>query len=186
LKVNIIGIILFITGVIIVINGVVGTYISISEFRSIDISGEPATYIDWTNFFMMASGPLTYGMVLIGVSEIIRILHKHHLHPTKNKVKENPDSADEIENTSERWAISEAVEEKIYELYSDKAILEIMPSQKEGYCIIKLQDKNGPLNPYIKIADVSGFGAREVHDETIRQEIIIWYENESYQKQVKY
>jgi hypothetical protein len=60
--------------------------------------------------------------------------------------------------------------------------LEIIPSQKEGYCIIKLQDKDGPLNPYIKIVDVSGPDAEEVQDEPVRQEIMDWYKAEGYQK----
>jgi hypothetical protein len=119
--------------------------------------------------------------VLVGIAEVIRLLHKRQFHPLKvaeGEVPANTSLAEDSDDPVKIWTISEADEQKIYELYSDKAILEIIPSQREGYCLIKMQDKDGPLNPYIKIVDVSGIGAREVHDETIRKEIMHWYEEE--------
>lgn len=181
MRVNIIGIILGLTGLIVFGIGIYNAYQS--AIYENPIAGDPtAATMDWTMFFMMLSGPATFGLMLIGISEVIRLLHKQQF-TLKNSnempsFSEKKKLAAETEKTSDVWTVIEADEEKIYELYSDQAILEIIPSQKEGYCIIKLQDKNGPLNPYIKVVDVSGHGAREVHDETVRQEILAWYAGE--------
>ncbi|MFA1819773.1 hypothetical protein ACDX78_06185 [Virgibacillus oceani] len=184
MKVNIIGIILFVTGITVIIIGVYSAYQNANYDNP--VAGDAySTTMDWHMFFMMLPSYVANGAMLIGLSEVIRLLHKKHYHTSKNpegKVSANLASATEKENLSESWTISEADEQKMYELYSDQAILEIIPSQKEAYCIVKLQEKDGPLNPYIKIVDVSGFGAREVHDEAIRQEIMNWYKNEDYQK----
>jgi hypothetical protein len=182
MKVNIISIILFVTGIIVVIVGVYTAYQNANYHNPIG-SDPYATTMDWPMFFMMLYSPVAFGMLLIGVSEVIRLLHKQQFTlKNNNEFLEKSEPDEDAQNTSDVWAMSEADEEKIYELYSDKAILEIIPTQKEGYSIIKLQDKDGPLNPYIKVVDVSGFGAKEVHDETTRREIMNWYENEGYQK----
>ncbi len=184
MKVNIIGVILFITGVIIIIVGIYSAYQSANYENP--IAGDPyASTMDWHMFFMMLPGSVAYGAALIGLSEVIRLLHNQHIHKLINSEKSvsaNSAPAPDEEESVKIWALSEAEEIKVYELYSDKAILEIIPSYKEGYCIIKLQDKEGPLNPYIKIVDVSGPAAEEVQDEPVIQEIMRWYEGEGFQK----
>ncbi|WP_164216071.1 hypothetical protein [Virgibacillus sp. YIM 98842] len=184
MKVNIIGVILFITGVVIIIVGLYSAYQS-ANYET-PIAGDPyATTMDWHMFFMMLPSSVAYGAALIGISEVIRLLHNQHndkLINSAESVSANTAQPADVEDPAKVWTISETDEEKIYELYSDKAILEIIPSQKEGYCIIKLQDKDGPLNPYIKIVDVSGPDAEEVQDEPVRQEIMDWYKAEGYQK----
>ena len=185
MKVNIISIILFVTGVFIIILGIYSAYQN-ANYENPVASDPYASTMDWHMFFMMLPSSIAYGAALIGLSEVIRILHKRHFYISKSAegiVSANTASAaEEIEDISKTWTVGEADEGKLYELYSDKAILEIIPSQKQGYCIIKLQEKDGPLNPYTKIVDVSGGGAREVHNESIRQEIMTWYKGEGHQK----
>jgi|SRR5690625_908476 len=185
MKVNIISIILFVTGVFIIILGIYSAYQN-ANYENPVASDPYASTMDWHMFFMMLPSSIAYGAALIGLSEVIRILHKRHFYISKSAegiVSANTASAaEEIEDISKTWTVGEADEGKLYELYSDKAILEIIPSQKQGYCIIKLQEKDGPLNPYTKIVDVSGGGAREVHNESIRQEIMTWYKGEGYQR----
>src|SRR5690625_4536353 len=119
MKVNIIGIILFITGIIVLIVGVFNAYQS-SNYGN-PIADDPyATTMDWSVFFMMLSGPVLFGMVFIGISEVIRLLHKQQLTLSNNngmKHLEKIDLAKETEETADVWAVSKADEEKIYELY---------------------------------------------------------------------
>ncbi|GAB3799782.1 hypothetical protein [Virgibacillus kimchii] len=185
MKVNVISIILFVTGIIIIVGGFIMAYNHSNYSGSVNFSGEHAMVFDWFGFFMMMSNPLSYGLVLIGIGEVIRLMHKRFDQTVENQVIKQTGQAIPETNTeheSRAWTFSEEDEEKVYELYSDKAILEMLPSKKEGYCIVKLQDKEGPLDPHIKVVDVSGFGAREVHDEKIRQEILDEYAEGEYRK----
>ncbi len=139
--------------------------------------------MEWSTFFMVFGSSVMNGVVLIGVAEVIRLLHKIY---TKEPIKLTTHSAAKLSSERESvitgnekintvWKITREDEEKIYELFSGKAILEIRPANIEGNCVVKVQDTSGPLNPEVKVVDISSFNATEVQDTERRNKILSWY-----------
>lgn len=137
--------------------------------------------IDWRQFFLMFSNSFINGMMLIGLGEIVRILYRIKQKklevvmpagtgtlPQKQVSQPNEEPA---QQTSE-WNLEEKDVWKIYELYAGSAILELLPSQMYGYCVVKLQTDEGTK---VKVANVQGTSAEEVDDPEIRNKIISWY-----------
>ncbi|MFD2630130.1 hypothetical protein [Oceanobacillus kapialis] len=172
--------ILLVVGIIIILAGLYNAW-DMARYDDYSGYGQSNGSIEWARFFMFAGSSMLYGFVLVGLAEIIRLLHKillkepvNQIHTiTKTNDSESVVTAQEQANTV--WELSREDEEKIYDLYSDKAILEIRPANMMGYCIVKVQDKSSPLNPEVKVVDVGGFKAKAVHDTDKRNAILEWY-----------
>ncbi|WP_100011223.1 hypothetical protein [Lentibacillus sediminis] len=136
---------------------------------------------DWRQFFFMMSDRFINGMLLIGMAEIIRVLYriKHKkvevvmpagtgTLPQQQVSQPNEEPAQQ----ASEWKLEEKDVWKIYELYAGSAILELLPSQMYGYCVVKLQTDEGTK---VKVANVQAASAEEVDDPEIRNKIISWY-----------
>lgn len=173
--------IIFIAGIIVLLAGLYNAW-NMARFE--DYSGLTpggTTSVEWSTFFMIAGSSIMNGIVLIGIAEVIRlldgILKKEPVtqSPSITKPTEQESVVPSQEEINTGWNLTREDEEKIYELYSDKAILEIRLANLEGYCIVKVQDTSRPLNPEIKVVDVGGFSAKDVQDTEKRNKILEWY-----------
>jgi hypothetical protein len=181
LRAIIISRIIFIAGIIVLLAGLYNAWNMARFEQYTDFGAEVNQTLDWSTFFMLAGTSLMYGFILIGIAEVIRlldgILKKKIVTQTTSLTK--PTEQESVvfsqEEINTGWNLTREDEEKIYELYSDKAILEIRLANLEGYCIVKVQDTSRPLNPEIKVVDVGGFSAKDVQDTEKRNKILEWY-----------
>ncbi|WP_373895400.1 hypothetical protein ACUL41_13675 [Virgibacillus natechei] len=182
MKGNIIGRILFYVGIGLMVVGVILAYsmANVPSYTGATPTGNEETTMQWPIFFHTAGRAVIAGLLLIGFSEIIKLLHS--INSKSGLVKEPVTTAGAADNNEEvqptEWKLSKADEEKIYEAYADKAILEIIPSSFEGYCIVKLQEYDGPLDPVIKVADIGGLNVQEVADAVTRKKVMDWYKEQ--------
>jgi|GEM_PF-2959774 len=135
--------------------------------------------VSWSIFFAWAGGGFVSGMLFIGFAENIRLLHSinEKTAPLERKSKQVRNMADQkIETLETGWTLGEDEKAKVYETYQDETIVEIVPSPKEDYCLIRFQSGD---EFYVKVVYVGGFGVQETDDTGIRQSIIQWY-NEKY------
>ncbi|AXI08539.1 hypothetical protein CV093_06555 [Oceanobacillus sp. 143] len=181
---NIIGRILFYLGIVVIIIGIVHSIVNSYQldYEMGGYGGEEYKFF-WSTFLYLFPSAFLNGLILIGLSEAIRLLDSiNRKEPptiiTAGEQVKNNEGIQVVSNDKpEVWEISEAEEEKIYELYADKAILEITPYITKGYCIVKLQDYDGPLKPFVKVLDLNGINPEEVQNLDRRKEIIQWYNN---------
>ncbi|PAV29654.1 hypothetical protein CIL05_09785 [Virgibacillus profundi] len=179
MKQNILGRIIFWFGIAVIVIGIIQAYIMASNTFYDDGFGHQEVRIEWRFFFQMAFQYLVDGMIIIGISEVIKLLHNANgkisglkLFKADNRPEHQSDIANEVPEQSSDWKLEEMDVEKIYELYSDAAIIELLPSQMEGYCVVKLQKDEGA---FIKIVDVGGFSAQEVQNPEIKKKVTDWY-----------
>ncbi|WP_156288680.1 hypothetical protein [Oceanobacillus salinisoli] len=183
LQKNIIGNILFYSGLIVIITGVISAYLNANYVSYSGPYGEEEMTFEWRFFFQSATQSIFNGMILIAFSEFIKLLDGWKNKKIQVNMPATPSSdysnALEMkpEEKLEAWSISEADQKKIYELYADQAILEITASDWKGYCIVKLQDYDGPLSPNLKVVDVRNASAEEVHHPEIIQKLLSSYRN---------
>ncbi|MFD1849847.1 hypothetical protein [Oceanobacillus bengalensis] len=178
---NIIGNVMFYGGIFIIIAGVFMAYKDATYVYD-NFGGMDEPLFDWRFFFNTLIIPTLIGTMLIGLSEVIKLLDKLlrnvkllQIAPTKSGQTSIQTETTSTPEAQDNWTMNQKDEEKIYDLYSDKAILEIIASTKKGYCIVKTQDMQGPLNPSLKVVDVTGVAAREVHDPVKEQAILASY-----------
>ncbi|RDW19724.1 hypothetical protein [Oceanobacillus chungangensis] len=179
---NIIGSILYYLGITIIIIGTITAIINSYQlsYEMGGYGGEEYKFF-WSQFLYLFSSAFFNGLILIGISEVIRLLDSiNRKEPptiiTAGEQMKNNEGIQVFSNDKpEVWKISAAEEEKIYELYADKAILEITPYITKGYCIVKLQDYDGPLKPFVKVLDLNGIHPEEVQNLDRRKQIIEWY-----------
>ncbi|MEC5425677.1 hypothetical protein QGM71_19595 [Virgibacillus sp. C22-A2] len=184
---NFIGRILSYIGVIIIISGLIAGYNMSTYVHYVDGYGNEERFFEWTSFFVLAGGSFLFGVALLGFSEVINLLHiiSGRINSLKltneNKKPSIYEENHEIEDMvkSKEWTLQESDEQKIYQLFSDKAILEIKPTEVEENCIVRLQDREGPLSPYVTVVDVSGMMASEVQDVELKQHLIAWYNEQT-------
>ncbi|MBP1949743.1 hypothetical protein [Virgibacillus litoralis] len=128
--------------------------------------------MNWSIFFTWAIGGFVSGMLFLGFSEIIKLLHMIN-EKTPSLTKEAFHNMKPLEgDSSVSWTLEELDKEKIKEKYIDEDISEIVPSPKEGFCLVKFKGDSGY---YVKVVDVDRFGIEEVHDSEIKYAIIAWY-----------
>ncbi|CDO02908.1 hypothetical protein BN988_01388 [Oceanobacillus picturae] len=173
--------ILNVAGFIVFITGIINAW-RVSRFEEYSgLDPEGTITMEWSTFFMVSGSAIMNGIILIGIAEVIRlldgILKKEPVtqSPSITKPTEQESVVPSQEEIKTGWNLTREDEEKIYELYSDKAILEIRLANLEGYCIVKVQDTSRPLNPEIKVVDVGGFSAKDVQDTEKRNKILEWY-----------
>ncbi|MEW9675731.1 hypothetical protein ABRT01_06025 [Lentibacillus sp. L22] len=207
---NIVAKILLIIGVAIMVIGLItgigmgyGHYHSYFGFES---------GIVWSIFFSYLFAGFMIGMLFIGLSEIIKLLHSinERMHFTKHQTAEpdrnttmadnqpevpsesnaiQPALSESVEPvqsdpsqpsgaTPKQWALSETDREKITDLYCNEQILDMIPSNIEGYCVVKMMGSDD--RQFVRIVDVCGFGAEEINDPDLKQQIITWYNKRAY------
>ncbi|GAB3061748.1 hypothetical protein [Virgibacillus ainsalahensis] len=179
---NIIGKILFVIGIVVIITGVFSAY-NMANSTSYTGLGNEGVTMEWAIFLPVAGRAVVLGMVLIGLAEVIKLLrqlnarHREVEHLRRPLGAEPQQSGVLYEKTEESsdWDLEEGDILKIYELYSREAILEILPSKLEGYCVVKLQNDEGA---HIKVVDIGGFSAEEVQNTDIVKKVTDWYEGE--------
>ena len=130
----------------------------------------------WALFFTWTFGGITLGMLFIGFAENIQLLHRICIgmdvkEPEQDQVrlKDSPP----IE--SEGWFLPFEDRQKIEAYYKNETIIEIIPSNIEGYCIVKLEYNS---NEFVRVVGVHGFDVREIQDEVIKSQNITWYNNQ--------
>lgn len=167
---NVIGWILFGSGITFLVIGIIISYnVSIKIYI-------PQTESRLAYFFSEFFSWFIIGMAFIAFAEIIRLLHKIYrsMPPFTTHEEKNISEASDIRQKKQpyKWSFGNVEREKIHELYIGETILNIIPSPLEGYCIVMTKDGEGEL---MRIVDVGGFGAHEVYNEEIIDEIISWY-----------
>ncbi|MFB4169477.1 hypothetical protein ACE1TG_16030 [Virgibacillus sp. JSM 102003] len=164
---NIVAKILFIIGIAQMLIGlIVGLILGNADYYGV---------MNWSVVFMWTIGGFISGMLFLGFSEIIKLLHTiNEKTPSLQKEAFHNIKTLEEKTAPVSWSLKESDKEKINEKYSDEAISEIVPSPKEGYCLVKFKSSAGY---YVKVVNVDGFGVEEVHDAEIKYTIIEWYNN---------
>ncbi|RLL43708.1 hypothetical protein D8M04_12350 [Oceanobacillus piezotolerans] len=143
---------------------------------------------EWTYFLQTMFYTTRDGVIIIALSEVIKQVDKlakklgsfgtTQCPPETSQVQVQKTNTAPVESISEPWELTEKDEEKIYDLYAGKAILEITPSPEKGYCKVKVQDYEGPLNTDIKVVSVNDPAAKEVHDPQRVEAILNYGKNE--------
>ncbi|WP_099157539.1 hypothetical protein [Virgibacillus ndiopensis] len=134
----------------------------------------------WSTFLAWTIGGSVTGMLFIGFSEVIKLLHmiNRKINAREATVGNNTANYLDIFDGAKRttkpvnWKLGEQDKEKIYDLYKQEKIIEIVPSILEGYCLVKLENEQGQ---FVRVVDVGGFGAEEVHDNEEKRKVISWY-----------
>lgn len=161
---NIVAKILFIIGIAQMSIGlIVGLILGNADYYGV---------MNWSIFFTWAVGGFVSGMLFLGFSEIIKLLHmiNEKTPSLKNEVFHSMKTLEGGSSVS--WTIEELDKERIKEKYIDEAISEIVPSPKEGFCLVKFKGGSGY---YVKVVNVDGFSIEEVHDSETKYAIIAWY-----------
>lgn len=129
----------------------------------------------WALFFAWSIGGFMVGMLFIGFAENIQLLQRIYLKMNGNEMVE-PEPVDDKPSDPNEWYLPSEDRERIEHYYKNETILEIVPSEVEGYCIVKLEYGT---NEYVRVVDIHGFGVQEIHDEETKSAIIGWYNNKS-------
>lgn len=175
---NIIGWILFGIGIIFLMVGIIASNQAMQYY-------EPGLSNRLNLFFSEFTYWFIIGMVFIAFSEIIKLLHRiyYYIPPVISKVEDIDKKRMSQGNEEEQlnvpvssWSFSHIEKEKIYDLYNDETILNIIPSHLQGYCIVNTKNGEGED---MRIVDVGGFGAHEVYNEEIIGEIMSWYKSQN-------
>ncbi|SES65063.1 hypothetical protein SAMN05216389_101252 [Oceanobacillus limi] len=138
--------------------------------------GQVQSGFNFSIFITWTLGGFVSGMLFIGFSEVIKLLHEINW---KMKVPESGkaeglmlDTNQKQVNVTVNWELEEAELEKIKDFYQEEEIIEIIPANIEGYCVVKLQQETGRM---IRIVEVSGFGVEEINEGKTKKKIIRWY-----------
>ncbi|MGP4108597.1 hypothetical protein [Virgibacillus sp. L01] len=163
---NIVAKILFIIGIAQMSIGlIVGLILGNADYHGV---------MNWSIVFMWTIGGFISGMLFLGFSEIIKLLHAIN-EKTPSLQKEAFQIINPLEEDSPvSRSLEESDKQKIEEKYRDEEISEIIQSPKEGYCLVKFKSSAGY---YVKVVNVARFGVEEVHDTEIKYTIIEWYNN---------
>lgn len=167
---NVVGKILFYIGIVQIAAGVITGLI----IGSLD----PYSIMNWSLFFAWTIGGFISGMLFIGFSEIIWLLHAMNLKLSPMKSNEMFSNADDFGDRSVTWLLDETDKEKISGAYQNETIIEMIPSPMKGYCLVKLKGSQGC---FVKVVDIEGFGVKEVQNAEIKHKIIKWYNDKGEQ-----
>lgn len=172
---NIVAKVLFTIGVAIMVIGfITGLFVGNAN-GAMGFEGYESGMV-WSLFFSYLFAGIVSGMLFIGLSEIIKLLHSINQQIGYKSLKpENTYAEPNSNQTSDKQEISKSDEEKIQELYAGEHIQEIVSSILEGYYLVKITDQNG--KQFVRVVDVDGFGAMETNKPAIRQQVIAWYNN---------
>ncbi|MFD2042993.1 hypothetical protein ACFSTA_01580 [Ornithinibacillus salinisoli] len=180
MKENKIANILFIIGIVQIVLGLIlGLVVSAEEYTGYDANGveQMQTGFDFATFLTWTVTGFVTGMLFIGFSEVIKLLHAINWktpapEPTSNEfaINTNPVSSDKVKQTFRK--LDGVDEEKIMEYYTDEKVVEIIPSEMNGYCIVILEKGS---EQFIRVVDIAGFGVKEVNDGEAKKRVMDWY-----------
>ncbi|QKY68342.1 hypothetical protein [Lentibacillus sp. CBA3610] len=130
--------------------------------------------MNWQVFFAWTLGGFVSGMLFIGFAENIRLLHSinEKMRPAGKKRGPDLQQSQTMEDSQPGWVLGEDEMAKIHDRYSEETIVEIVPSPKEDYCLVRFKSGN---EYYVRVVYIGGFGVQETNDATIRQSVIQWY-----------
>lgn len=180
---NLVGKILFIIGIVQMILGIILGFIfsMVPVYDGYDFDmNQVGITMDVKIFILSVISGFIGGMIFVGFSEVIKLLDNinRKMGPrttakgaVSNSAIEKLDLLSKVkgEDLSVSWKLGEVDKQKIIDLYGDRNIIDIFPSQLESYCIVKLQGDEGEI---ISIVDVGGFGAQEIHDKEAKKTIL--------------
>ncbi|WP_404451484.1 hypothetical protein LG329_14285 [Virgibacillus necropolis] len=166
---NIIAKILFIIGIAQITVGILGGILC-----AIQVSDYVDTF-SWGIFFAWSIGGITIGMLFIGFAENIQLLQRINSKMNVEELDQEEELVEAIPTDPNDWFLPGEDREKIEQYYQNETIIDITPSNEEGYCVVKLEYGS---NEFVRVIDIHGFGVREVQDEEIRSSIITWYNNQ--------
>lgn len=177
LKENNIARILFMIGIIVMgIGLILGFVLSYDSYSFEDeYFGETYSSFHFWTFFTKVLYGFIVGMVFIGFSEIIKLLHEINWKMGNSQEPDTDITKKEALVTvskTERPKVSPLNQKKITEKFKEDNIEEIIATPFEGYCLVLLKVGN---DVQIKVVDVDGFGVNEVHDTGIVSKIMKWY-----------
>ncbi|MUK88927.1 hypothetical protein GMD78_11030 [Ornithinibacillus sp. L9] len=183
MKENMIAKILFIIGIVNIVLGFIIGLVGAAEDQVVYDAfgmGRVQSGFNFTYFISWATGGFVTGMLFIGFSEIIKLLHvinwktpmPQQVSNKENLLKETTSPSNKTVQTSVDWTLGETEVEKIKEKYAEYHILDIIPSNVEGYCVVRLQTG---AEEFVHVVDINGFGVVEVKDAGIKKTIISWY-----------
>lgn len=165
---NLVAKILYVIGIVLMVSGLLFGFI----FASFDFHYGgfiSPIFIPW------ALGGFIFGMLFIGFSEVIKLLHEINGKLQMSKEANTKEKSDDQKKTVGKqvsWLLTETDKEKINALYPEAKIVAIIPAFRNGYCLVKMRNETSLFVRVVKVNDVD---AVEVEDQQMRREIISWY-----------
>ncbi|MEN1970405.1 hypothetical protein WMZ97_20315 [Lentibacillus sp. N15] len=183
---NIVAKILFVIGITIIVASVLmGIIVGLAGYGG--QLGYTASTTGSILFFYFFTG-IVVGMLFIGLSEIIHLLHGiyrklHETGPEHQQQQEfstnpidmhpNNHTDTQMKRPSEMLTLTQMDQEKIIYLYPDEQIIEMIPANVENYCVVKMVGNDGLY--FIRIVHLNGSEAMEATDQMVKKHIITWY-----------
>ncbi|SHF86088.1 hypothetical protein [Ornithinibacillus halophilus] len=171
--------ILYIIGISIMVLGVIVAFaLSTTQLNTYNtFFGDVHVGFSFTSFLFTLISYFVIGMIFIGFSEVIKLLHSlNHKIPGEKKISINKNEGKVTppvkRNMDVGWTVDEAEQNKITDYFENEVVEDIIPTYLEGHCIVKLSKE-----PDLKIIDISGFGVKEVTDEQLKDQLIAWYQS---------
>lgn len=118
------------------------------------------------SFLTTAGIGVVAGLVLIGLAEMIQLLHEQQA-PEAKKAANNEQS---LQKTALKLGGVE--KEKIEKLFGQQ-VKNIYTTPFESLCIVILKQEVASV---IKVVDVGGFNAKEVHEKEVIDQVMEWYQ----------
>jgi hypothetical protein len=156
---------------------VIGVVVMIGGFFIALISGS-SNGVNWSQTLPALFSSFVTGMVFIGFSEVIALLHKIHLQLPQNDIKATAreNNQQEVEHLLAQidWQPSPEDLENIQELYSGQNI-KIEASPFEDYCVVQIDGKD-----HIEVVEVGGFKPKKItvdSEPELFNKIQNWFNN---------
>jgi hypothetical protein len=136
---------------------VIGIVVMIGGFFIALISGS-SNGVNWNLTLPALFSSFVTGMVFIGFSEVIALLHKIHLQLPQNGTSLSALSNNEVKQQQPQkdWHPSPQELVDIEELYSGQ-IVKILPTPFEDYCVVQIEGED-----HIDVVELGGFKPRKI------------------------
>lgn len=189
---NVVSKLLFVVGIALMAVGLLtGVIIAAFGFR---YGLNLANGMMWSVLFTYFFAGLVLGLLFIGLSEIVNLLHNLNdklnleeeedmkVYPTakteqpieKMWTDDRTDAVSENDPQSNKvWELTQADKTRIMDYFGDQEILEVIPSNQESYCLVKVRGEYG--RAFVRVVDVQGSSIAEVSDPELKKQIIAWY-----------
>lgn len=183
---NVVSKLLFVIGVALLVIGLItGIVIALFGFR---YGLNAANGMMWSALFTYFFVGLVVGLLFIGLSEIIHLLiqlneklslpeeRNSPVSPTadadQQRVETDPASFHQPAR-GEEWEMTQADTARVRDYFRDQTILDIIPSNQEGYCLVKMMGEDG--RAFLRALVVSESSIVEVADPELKKQLISWY-----------
>lgn len=168
---NVVSKLLFMIGIALMVIGLLtGVIIAASGLR---YGLNPNNGMMWSVLFTYFFAGLVVGLLFVGLSEIVHLLYK-----LNGKMSLLIDERMEVAAVNDlqpnkELEMTQADKTRIIDYFAGQKILEIISSNQEGYCLVKIMGTDGVA--FVQIVDIRGSSIVEVHDPELKQQIIAWY-----------